>query len=157
MPNSSTGAARKVRLLGLVTVILGLVFVVAGAVTWGMVSTKLAAEKITVSADAPMLAGAPVTGPVEAYIQADMISHHALEATGGKTYAELDRDDPLRQTAMTGSFLRASLFTSVIAFGVALFAIGVGVLAVLVGWALRLAGAPVAATSAVEATVVANE
>lgn len=157
MPNSPTGAAKKVRALGLVTIIFGLIFVVAGAVTWGMVSTKLAAEKITVSADAPMLAGAPVTGPIEAYIQADMINHHALEATGGKTYAELDREDPLRQTAMTGSFLRASLFTSVIAFGVALFAIGVGVLAVLIGWALRLAGAPVAATAAVEERVAAAE
>ena len=74
-----------------------------------------------------------------AFVQADAINRHALEATGGKTYAELDKDDPLRGTAMNGSFLRASLFTSVIAFGVALFAIGVGVLSILLGWGLRLA------------------
>jgi hypothetical protein len=138
MASSTSGSAKKVRALGLVSIIIGAIMVVAGAATWGMVSTKLAAENITVSKDAPMLAGAPVTGPIEAYIQADMISHHALAATGGKTYAQLGQDDPLRQTAMTGSFLRASLFTSVIAFGVALFAAGVGVLAILIGWALRL-------------------
>lgn len=127
-----------VRTLGLVIAILGAIFIVAGGVTWGMVSSKLAAERITVSGDAPMFAGSIVSDPFSAYVQADVISKHALDATNGKTYAELDREDPLRATAMNASFLRASLFTSVIAFGVAAFAIGVGVLAVLIGWAIRL-------------------
>ncbi|MEA5055746.1 MAG: aromatic ring-opening dioxygenase LigA [Propionicimonas sp.] len=130
----------KVRTIGLVTMILGLVFIIAGIATWGAVSSKLAAEKITVSGDAYLMAGAPVVDPISAFVQADMISHHALEATGGKTYAELDKEDPLRATAMNGSFLRASLFTSVIAFGVALFAVGVGVVSILVGWGLRISG-----------------
>ncbi|MCW5954571.1 MAG: aromatic ring-opening dioxygenase LigA [Propionibacteriaceae bacterium] len=119
--------------------ILGAVFIVAGITTWGMVSSKLAAERITVSADAPMFAGATVADPFTAFVQADIINQHALAATDGKTYAELDREDPLRNTAMNGSFLRASLFTSVIAFGVALFAIGVGALSILLGWGIRLA------------------
>ncbi|MGB7963490.1 MAG: aromatic ring-opening dioxygenase LigA [Propionicimonas sp.] len=143
---------RKVRLLGLVTLIIGALFIIGGAATWGMVSTKLAAENITVSADAPMFAGAKVTGPLEAFVQADVISHHALAATGGKTYAELGREDPLRATAMNASFLRASLFTSVIAFGVALFAMGVGVVCVLLGWALRLL-APATAKLSADASV----
>ncbi len=138
MATTSRNADKQVRLLGLVSIIIGAVMIIAGAVTWGMVSTKLAAENITVSADAPMFAGAKVTGPLEAFVQADVINHHALTATNGKTYAELGKDDPLRATAMNGSFLRSSLFTSVIAFGVALFAAGVGVLAVIIGWALRL-------------------
>ena len=151
MSTISSGAAKKVRALALVSIIIGAVMIVAGAVTWGMVSTKLAAENITVSADAPMLAGAKVIGPIEAFVEADVISGHALKATGGKTYAQLGKDDPLRATAMNGSFLRSSLFTSVIAFGVALFAIGVGVLAILLGWALRLVATPEAAISAVPA------
>ena len=138
MATTSRSADKQVRLLGLVSIIIGAVMIIAGAVTWGMVSTKLAAENITVAADAPMFAGAKVTGPLEAFVQADVINGHALKATGGKTYAQLDREDPLRATAMNGSFLRSSLFTSVIAFGVALFAIGVGALAILTGWALRL-------------------
>jgi hypothetical protein len=144
MAGTSAGVANKVRALGLVSIIIGALMFVGGAVTWGMVSSKLAAENITVSADAPMFAGAKVTGPLEAFVQADVINGHALKATGGKTYAELGKDDPLRQTAMTGSFLRSSLFTSVIAFGVALFAMGVGVLALVVGWALRLVAVPAA-------------
>ncbi len=138
MASISPSTGKQVRLLGLVSIIIGAVMIIAGAVTWGVVSTKLAAENITVSADAPMLAGARVTGPIEAFIQADVINHHALTATNGKTYAELGKDDPLRATAMNGSFLRSSLFTSVIAFGVALFAIGVGALAIVLGWGLRL-------------------
>ena len=65
-----------------------------------------------------------------------MINKHALEATGGKTYAELEQDDPVRATAMQASFLRASLFTSVVAYGVALMAIGVGAAFILIGLAL---------------------
>lgn len=146
----------KVRTIGLITMILGLVFVIAGIGTWAGVSSKLAAEKITVSGDAYMMAGAPVVDPISAFVQADMINHHALDSTNGKTYAELAKDDPLRATAMNGSFLRASLFTSVIAFGVALFAFGVGVLSILIGWALRLAGtAGVQSAAATRAETVA--
>jgi ABC-type Fe3+ transport system permease subunit len=36
---------------------------------------------------------------------------------------------------MDASFLRASLFTSVVSFGVAVFAIGVGIILALLGWA----------------------
>ena len=68
---------------------------------------------------------------------AEIINEHAAKATGGKTYAELDREDPLRATAMNASFLQASLFTSVIAFGVAAFAIGMGLVSLLTGWAIR--------------------
>ncbi len=135
---TATANGSKVRLVGLIAIILGAIFIIAGITTWGMVSSKLAAERITVSSDAAF-GGAQVTDPITAFVQADAINRHALEATGGKTYAELDKDDPLRGTAMNGSFLRASLFTSVIAFGVALFAIGVGVLSILLGWGLRLA------------------
>jgi hypothetical protein len=107
-----------------------------------MVRSQLVAENITVAEDASMFAGRQVAGPLTAYAQADIINHHALEMADGKTYAELDREDPVRATVMNGSFLRASLFTSVIAFGVAAFAAGMGVLFVLVGWAMRaLAGA----------------
>lgn len=41
---------------------------------------------------------------------------------------------------MTASFLRASLFTSVVAFGVAALVAILGVLLALVGWALMKIG-----------------
>jgi hypothetical protein len=119
-----------------VIMIIGAVMVMAGAVTYATVSSTLSHEKITVADDANCLAGQPVAGPFAAFCQADIIAKHSLDATGGKTYAELDRADPLRQTAMTGSFLRASLFTSVVAFGVAGMAIGIGIVFILIGVAL---------------------
>jgi hypothetical protein len=130
--------------IGLVVMVAGVIFAVAGVVTWFVVADQLAAENITVSEDAQFLAGSDVTGPFAAYAQAQVINQHTLEITGGKTYAELERDDPARETAMQASFLRASLFTSIVAYGVALFAAGMGVLAIMFGWAFhRLANAPV--------------
>ena len=101
-----------------------------------MTDKKLSAEQIVVSDDADFLAGKPVEGPFTAYAQAEVINDHALEASGGLTYAQLDQDDPVRQTVMTASFLRASLFTSIVSFGVAVFAFGIGILMILIGWAL---------------------
>lgn len=131
MARGSSGGTAK--WIGIVLIVLGAIMVVAGAVTYATVSSKLAEQKITVADDAACMAGRSVTGPIEAFCQADIIDHHAMEATGGKTYAELDREDPLRQTAMTASFLQASLFTSVVAFGVAIMAVGIGIGFVLVG------------------------
>jgi hypothetical protein len=136
------------KVLALIIAIVGAVMIVAGGVTYYVVHDQLADEKITVSDDADFLAGDEVDGPFSAYAQAEVIQKHALEATGGKTYAELGQDDPLRNTAMQASFLRASLFTSVVAFGVAVMAMGVGAVMILIGWALlparpaRVAAAP---------------
>ena len=137
MSTTAVASGRSVRLVGLVAIIAGIVLIVAGAATWAVVRTQLVAENITVAEDAAMFAGKTVDGPLDAYYQADIINTHSLEIGGGKTYAELDREDPARASVMNGSFLRASLFTSVIAFGVAAFAAGMGFLFILVGWALR--------------------
>ena len=109
------------------------------------------------------LAGKDVAGPFTAYAQANAIEQHALEGAQGKTYAQLGADltalkaklkasgasdaeiasntdvvalTVTRTTTMNGSFLRASLFTSVVAFGVAALVIGLGVLFILLGYAL---------------------
>jgi ABC-type glycerol-3-phosphate transport system permease component len=110
------------------SIVLGSLLIIGGVATWIVVSTTLADQKIVVSDDASCLAGDEVDGPFSAYCEAMVIDKHALEATGGLRYAELGREDPKRETAMTASFLQASLFTSVVAFGVAAMAIAVGVL-----------------------------
>jgi hypothetical protein len=130
---SRTGPLRA---LSIIVIVVGAIFIVAGIVTWFVVRDQLAAEKIVVSEDAPFLGGWDVDGPFTAYAEAEAINDHALEASGGLTYAELDREDPTRETVMTASFLRASLFTSVVAFGVAFFAFGIGIVLILIGWAL---------------------
>ncbi len=141
-----SGTARTLRAIGVLGIIGGVLMMIAGGAVWFTVSSQLAAEKIVVAEDAAFLVGMPVADPFTAYAEADIINHHALEASEGKTYAELDREDPVRVTVMTASFLRASLFTSIVSFGVAAFAIGVGLLFALFGWAItRLVprGAPV--------------
>jgi hypothetical protein len=135
-----TGPDRAVRGVGLIIAVLGVVFLVAGVVAYAAVSSTLAAEKITVSSDAAHFAGKEVKGPLTAYAQANVIAKHAKEIGHGKTYAELPQDDPNRSTVMTASFLRASLFSSVIAFGLSAFVTVVGVILILLGWVLmRLA------------------
>jgi hypothetical protein len=119
------------------SLVLGSLLIIGGVGTWILVSTTLADQKITVSDDASCLAGDEVDGPFSAYCQAMVIDKHALEATGGLRYAELDQDDPKRETAMTASFLQASLFTSVVAFGVAAMAMAIGVLFILIGLGIR--------------------
>ena len=125
-----------VRVLAILVVVAGVILIAAGAVTWFVVRDQLGAEKITVSDDASHFGGDAVDGPLTAYAQADAIKKHALAASGGLTYAQLPQDDPKRNTVMTASFLRASLYTSVVSFGVAVFAAGVGLVLILIGWAL---------------------
>ena len=119
------------------SIVIGALLIIGGIATWIVVSTTLADQKITVSDDASCLAGDEVNGPFSAYCQATVIDKHALEATGGLRYAQLDQKDPKRQTAMTASFLQASLFTSVVAFGVAAMAIAIGALFILIGLGIR--------------------
>ena len=139
----SRSGSRGVRVVGVVVAVVGAIFAVAGVVTYVMVQQTLAAEQITVSDDADMFAGQDVAGPFTAYAQADVIAEHAEEMAEGKTYAELDQDDPVRTSVMDASFLRASLYTSVVAFGVAALATVLGLILVLVGWALMRVAKPV--------------
>ena len=125
------------KVAALTSIIVGVVMAIAGVVTWIVISTTLADQRITVSDDARCAAGDGVNGPVSAYCQADIIDQHTLKITGGKTYAELDQEDPNRAVAMDSAFLQASLFTSVVAFGVAGMAFVLGIVLALIGFALR--------------------
>ena len=125
------------KVASITAIVVGIIMAVAGVVTWIVISTTLSDQNITVADDAKCAAGDSVNGPISAYCQADIIDHHTLEITGGKTYAELDREDPLRETAMQSAFLQASLFTSVVAFGVAAMAVVVGIVMTLIGFAIR--------------------
>ena len=118
-------------------IVVGIIMAIAGVVTWVVISNTLADQRITVSDDANCAAGDDVNGPISAYCQADIIDHHTQAITGGKTYAELAQDDPNRAVAMDSAFLQASLFTSVVAFGVAAMAFVLGIVLTLIGFALR--------------------
>ena len=178
--SAAVKARKPVAIIGILSMIAGLVLIIAGGVVWGVITSQLKAEEITVSAvneeNPGALAGKPVAGPFTAFAQANAINEHALAGSGGLTYAELgekitelkaagaDADDEevaaltaQRATVMNGSFLRASLFTSVVSYGVSALVMGLGLMFILVGWSLReLSVAKVAVAAAEEKKVAVN-
>lgn len=139
----------KAKFASIFLIIAALLFVAAGTATWIMVTNQLKAEEITIPDDARWFAGEEVGGPLTAYSQADIINTHALAGTEGRTYAELgtlqreaieEGDEELaaelteqRNSIMNASFLRSSLFSSVIAYGVSALVIGLGAIMLLLG------------------------
>jgi hypothetical protein len=124
------------KIVAIINIAAGALMIVLGVGAYYLVHRELADEHITVSEDADNFAGKAVEGPFTAYSQAMVIKEHALEIGNGKTYAQLPQDDPTRDTVMTASFLRASLFMSVVAFGVSALVAGLGLLFVLLGLAM---------------------
>lgn len=118
------------------SIILGVLMIIGGIATWLVVSDTLSEQQIVTSDDA-CLPGRTVAGPFTAYCEAKVIEQHSLAATDGLYYAQMDREDPLRATAATASFLQASLFTSIVAFGVAAMAVGMGIIFILIGLGIR--------------------
>jgi hypothetical protein len=156
-----TRTGRLVIVAGVLMILAG--GITWGAVTVELKAENITVAAVT-PANPGLLAGRPVLDPFTAYAQVVAINHHALAGTGGRTYSELGDDEralkadlaanglskdeiaknpdvlalgEVRDTAMTGSFLRASLFTSIVAFGVSALVIGLGILLVLIGRALR--------------------
>ncbi|HWL38170.1 MAG TPA: hypothetical protein VNQ77_18425, partial [Frankiaceae bacterium] len=103
------------------------------------VTAQLKAEHIVTPEDASKPNVAVVDGPT-AMVQADIIQKHALEATKGKAYAQMDREDPARQTAFNAATLRGALMSSALAWEVANLVIGLGVLVFGLGVILLAVG-----------------
>lgn len=131
--NEKSGRGKLPLIAGFLVGLIGVVFIVGGAVGWFTVKSELADEQITVAEDAENFAGEKADGPFSAYSQAETVKKHVLESTGGKTYAELEQDDPVRDMALQGSTVRSALMTSVISFGVSALAFGTGVAFVITG------------------------
>lgn len=158
--SAATRSFAATKVLGVILLVFGIAFIGAGAATWGMVSSQLSDENITIPGDARWFAGQEVRGPLTAYAQADVINEHALAGTENRTYAELgaamgevepgspehEELQAQRDSVMNASFLRASLFTSVLAYGVSALVIGLGIVLVVVAWGMRRIGFALIAT-----------
>lgn len=152
MSATAPSPRKFIPVVGITALIFGLLFIIAGGATWAVVTSQLKEQNITIPGDATFmnLGGKEVAGPLTAYAQADIIDVHALEGTGGKTYAELgalineaETEEEAaelqaqRDSVMNASFLRASLFTSIVAYGVSALVVGLGFVLVLTGLAIR--------------------
>lgn len=117
---------------GFVLVGAGLFMVREARLAHDEVRDTLSSERIVTAEDAGIPLAA-VTGPDEAKAQAEAIRQHTLTLTGGKTYAELARDDPNRATYLNSITLRTALMESYLAFKVADLVMGVGAIIALMG------------------------
>jgi hypothetical protein len=154
------------KLFPILLVVVGLAFLVGGAYTTlrGFdakrgVREQLLAQNIVTPEDAA-IPNARVEDAATADAMADVIGVHALEATGGETYAEMGRflttdggdtsdeaealkdeagnpvANPLRNVAFQASTLQTSLHTAHMAFNVADLVIGIGLLIAVLGFAV---------------------
>jgi hypothetical protein len=129
-----------VEVLGWMVTAAGAASCAVGLGAWLTVRSQLAAERILVAGSAPWLTGRAVKGPITAFAQAEAIRRTTLAATGGRTYGQMEGDDPQAQLAMNAALLRSSLFTSVLAFGVAAAQVGLGAALAAAGVAIGRAG-----------------
>ncbi|RFA09743.1 hypothetical protein B7R54_11390 [Subtercola boreus] len=150
---SSLPTASALHRVGGLAVGAGALFVAAGAGAWLTVTKQLQAEKITVPGNAPRFAGKSVQGPATAYVEALVIKGNAERGAGGRTFADIsnalrgvdaqsDEAKELRNHSAalaTGASLRTSLMTSVLAYGVSAFAVGLGGFFLVAGSQLRRA------------------
>lgn len=99
--------------------------------TGGKTYAELGAEqsRLKKEAEAAGIKDITASDPVVVAVDSQNPQYAALKAQYEKFTGQ-------RETAMTGSFLRASLFTSVVAYGVSALVIGLGLLFGLLGWAL---------------------
>jgi hypothetical protein len=157
--------------LGVVTIFAGIYAFMQGADAKDDVRTKLAAQNITLTDDAADIVegaepGALVDDPATAEAMAEIINAHALESSGGLTYAEMGRfatedgdpagtsdpeeaatgpngdplPNPARNTAFQSAALQTSLYSSFMGFKVADFVQGFGLFAIAVGAFMIFAG-----------------
>lgn len=167
---SPGGGAKQVtrRLFPLTLMVIGVAFVAAGGYTAvrgfdakDQVRRELAAQAIKTPADAS-IPNAPVDGVATARSMAEIVDHHARQATGGLAFAEMGRymnaegtalgtndegaavkgangrplPNPIRNVAFEASSVRTGLYTSVMAFEVGNLVIGLGAMVAVVGVAL---------------------
>jgi hypothetical protein len=136
------------RFMWLAAVVLGFVFIGAGAymVSEGLsakdqVHDTLVAERITTAEDAS-IPNAAVDDAATAESQANVIKTHTLESTEGKTYAEMDREDPQRALYLNSVSLRTALNLAVMGFRLSDLVIGMGAFIIVVGATNLLLTAP---------------
>jgi hypothetical protein len=151
--------------LGIAFIGGGLYMVSEGREAKDEVRDAVVRENIVTSEDAT-IPNVPVTNAATAKAQAEVIEAHVLEATGGDTYATVDRyvsadglgttsdreqalivdgnpvPNPARNTAFQGAALRTSLNLAVMGFKISDLVMGMGFFMVAIGGTFVLFLAP---------------
>lgn len=130
--------------------VAGAALVAAGIVTYNVgqdgreaALAELREEKIILSQDDENAPEERVDTAEEAIEQAEQIEKHTLERTGGKRYAELDREDPAREQWVKATTLRTALFSAATALEVTRLVTYLGYLLIGLGSLTLTVGVPV--------------
>ena len=85
--------AKGVKIAGIVAMVAGLLMIIAGGVTWGLVSSQLVGGAHHGGRGRSRLRRQEVNGPLDAYYQADIIKHHVAR---GHRWQDLRRSSTVR-------------------------------------------------------------
>ena len=113
-------------------IIVGLVLVVGGAWALNFTYKNVTQEDIVTPNDA-MIPSTSVRGPLTLMAQADIIRTHALKSTGGKTFAEMSREDPARDIWITATTLTTALNFGVMSYAFSAFTLLFGLNSIWTG------------------------
>ena len=116
--------------LGIGMVVLGSIFIFMGLDAKSEIRDALVKEQVVTSKDAP-IPGVLVEDAATAKAQQDAIESHTFGRWG--PYSSLDREDPNRDTYITGLTIRNSLNLAVVGFGVADLAVAMGAVTIVLG------------------------
>lgn len=134
--------ATIVILLGVVSLVLGTVFIVQGSSVQASISEELRTEKVTLGLPTEdqegYIEGNVADTAKEAQVAQDILEEHLRDSYG--TYGDTERDSPERTSYLDGTTLRNSLNLGIMGFGVSTVIIVNGVFMIIVGIALGLAG-----------------
>jgi hypothetical protein len=131
-----THADDSMAVLGRFVTAAGIVEILVGAGAWAVVSRRLADEKIVVPGSSRWFPNRTVRDPLTALEEAEVVRRITLKATGGRTYGEMAQDDPMSRMALDASLIRSSLFTAILAFGIAATQVALGAVFVAIGRSL---------------------
>jgi len=136
-------------LVGIVSIVMGAIFIGTGIKSKRYLTAEMQLERSTYSGQPVKLLAdgtvvdvdATIDGYVdtayEAMILSDTIKAHR---SNSGYYTELDRTDPARDTILNGITLETSMGLARLGFGVADFALGIGVTLLILGVAFGAIG-----------------
>ena len=149
------GVSRLLMFAGIMAIVVG-VGSVGGGISGAWYTYDQAVAQNVVTPDDGVIPETPVRGPFTMWAQADIITHHQLENTGGLYYAEMDREvaqlddsgqavlDENGEAVMVpnearASWLDATALTTVLGLGImsyalAAFAFAVGLTLIVIGY-----------------------
>jgi hypothetical protein len=158
-PRVAEGKGRTSRILavaGIMAMVVG-IGSFAGGIFGAWYTYDQAVAQNVVTPDDAAIAETPMRGPFTMWAQADIITHHQLENTGGLYYAEMDRVVPqldesgqpvvgddgevvmvpneVRASWMNATVLTTALGLGIVSYALSAFAIVAGLTLVVAGYA----------------------